>query len=182
MPDEPRDRFPALPTLAVALLYWAAGKLGLLAAIPPGFATPVWLASGVALAGILLFGPRVGLGVFIGSILINLETCLSSKHSGQNNVLTVLGIASGSTLQALAGMWVTRRFLSPSASMGKASSFLILIIFACFGCCAISPSTGVASLWLAGRIEHAQILSQWGTWWVGDTLGVLFLRPSSLAS
>ncbi len=40
----------------VAAAYFAAGKLGLLLAIPPGYATAVWPPSGIALAAALLAG------------------------------------------------------------------------------------------------------------------------------
>ena len=40
---------------AMAAAYYVVGRLGLLLAIPPGFATAVWPPSGIALAGTLLF-------------------------------------------------------------------------------------------------------------------------------
>jgi len=38
---------------AMAAAYYVVGRLGLLLAIPPGYATAVWPASGIALAGVL---------------------------------------------------------------------------------------------------------------------------------
>ncbi|HEV8584169.1 MAG TPA: hypothetical protein VGT02_04275, partial [Methylomirabilota bacterium] len=44
--------------LVMAAAYYGVGRLGLLLAIPPGYATAVWPASGIALAGTLVFGYR----------------------------------------------------------------------------------------------------------------------------
>src|SRR5262245_20728276 len=59
---------------AVAVAYYVVGRLGLLLAIPPGYATAVWPASGIALAGTLIFGYRVWPGILLGSFLVNLWT------------------------------------------------------------------------------------------------------------
>src|SRR5260370_10111071 len=44
--------------ILLAAIYFAAAKLALLAAIPPGYATAVWPPSGIALAALLLLGQR----------------------------------------------------------------------------------------------------------------------------
>jgi len=47
----------------VATAYFAAAKLALLVAIPPGYATAIWPGSGIALAALLLGGNRLWPGV-----------------------------------------------------------------------------------------------------------------------
>jgi integral membrane sensor domain MASE1 len=56
----------------VAAVYFAAAKLSLLLAIPPGYATAVWPPSGIAVAALLLLGNRVWPGVWVGAALVNL--------------------------------------------------------------------------------------------------------------
>ena len=60
--------------LFLAVLYYAAGRAGLLLAIPPGYATIFWPASGIALAFVYHFGYRLLPGVFLGSALLNFLT------------------------------------------------------------------------------------------------------------
>jgi integral membrane sensor domain MASE1 len=55
----------------IATAYWAIGKLALLLAIPPGYATAVWPPAGIALAAFLVYGTRVWPGVVLGSFLVN---------------------------------------------------------------------------------------------------------------
>ena len=57
--------------VAVATLYLVTGKLGFLAAIPPGNVTAIWLPSGIVLAAVLLLGNRVWPGVWLGAFLLN---------------------------------------------------------------------------------------------------------------
>jgi len=51
----------------LALAYFVSAEIGLLLAVPPGYATPIFPAAGVALAGLLIFGYRLWPGIFIGS-------------------------------------------------------------------------------------------------------------------
>jgi integral membrane sensor domain MASE1 len=63
-------------TALIGALYYTAGKLSLLLAIPPGYAAAVWPASGIALAGTLSLGYHVWPGILIGSFLVNISTAL----------------------------------------------------------------------------------------------------------
>src|ERR1051326_4385920 len=56
---------------SLAAAYFAAPKLSLVLAIPPGYATAVWPPSGMALAAVLLLGNRVWPGILIGASLVN---------------------------------------------------------------------------------------------------------------
>src|SRR5438046_6809672 len=95
---------------ATAAIYFVAGKLALLLAIPPGYATAVWPAAGLALGCLLLFGNRAWPGVIIGSFLVHFWTSLDTATFGAivKSVAMPLFIASGTTLQAYAGASLIR--------------------------------------------------------------------------
>src|SRR5438093_4757681 len=69
----PPNRFSTIRWLggiaATAAIYFVAGKLALLLAIPPGYVTAVWPAAGLALGCILFLGTRAGPGVILASFL-----------------------------------------------------------------------------------------------------------------
>src|ERR687887_679084 len=67
--------------IAIAAAYYAVGRLSLLLAIPPGYATAVFPASGIALAAALLRGYRVWPGILLGSFLINVWTSLDTASA-----------------------------------------------------------------------------------------------------
>jgi len=60
-----------LQIVGVAAAYFVTGKLGTFLAIPPGYATAIWPPSGIALAGILIYGYRAWPGILLGSFLVN---------------------------------------------------------------------------------------------------------------
>src|SRR5438874_10066704 len=97
-----RRRGYAGGVLALAAVYFAAGKLGLRLAFVHANATAVWPPTGIALAGLLLLGYRVWPAIFLGAFLVNITTA--------GSVVTSLGIATGNTLEALLGACLVNRF------------------------------------------------------------------------
>src|SRR5213592_1986932 len=94
-----------------AAIYFVTGKLALFLAIPPGYATAVWPAAGLALGCLLLFGDRVWPGVVIGSFLVNFWTSLDTASFGaiMRSVAVPALIGTGAALQASAGTFLVRR-------------------------------------------------------------------------
>ena len=98
----------------IALLaYYLSGQLGLQLAIPPGFASAVWPASGVALACVLSFN-RVAaiLGVSAGSFLLNLSlTTQGYNELNWQAAQPAMLIALGAGFQCLFGAYLFQRLL-----------------------------------------------------------------------
>ena len=57
--------------LAIALVYFAAAKLGLSMAFVAEQVTAVWPPAGIALAAVLLLGYRAWPGILLGAFLAN---------------------------------------------------------------------------------------------------------------
>lgn len=168
-----------LHTLLVAVGYYLSGKLGLLLAIPPGYATAVWPASGIALAAFLLMGPRAATGVFAGSFAVNIGTGLDT--SSLQNLLQALpvpvAIAGGATLQALIGAWLIDRLVGYRNLLTQELQVVWILALGGPLACLVNASIGVAALTLAGLIPTHNLLINWWTWWVGDSIGVLVFAP-----
>src|SRR5688572_27799609 len=86
--------------------------LALETAIPPGYASPIWPASGVALAVLLLAGNRLWPGIWIGSAAANLSI--------EGSLVSAAIIATGSTVQALAGAALMRRHVGAGPRFRRA--------------------------------------------------------------
>ena len=98
--------------LILACGYFAAGYVGLKLAVPPGYATIIWPASGVALCALLLRGKAIWPGIWLGSFAINLFNTLDgppSTESALPALAVVAAIGCGATVQALAGRHVICR-------------------------------------------------------------------------
>ena len=104
-PMERNRRVTARLAEAVILagIYFLTAKAGLRLAFLHPSATPVWPPTGIAIAVLLLRGPRAWPGIFLGAFAANLTTA--------GTVWTSLGIAAGNTLEALLGARLTRRWL-----------------------------------------------------------------------
>ena len=86
----------------VTLVYFVVGKFGLMLASLHASASPVWPSAGIALAAMLFFGYHVWPAIFVGAFLVNVTNA--------GDVATSLAIATGNTLEALAGAWLVIRF------------------------------------------------------------------------
>lgn len=165
--------------LLLAAIYYVCGRLALLLAIPPGYATAVWPPAGIALAAVLIWGYRVVPGVWLGSYALNFSISLEAASEGA--ILPALGIAAsiglGAAAQAAAGALLVRRWAgypNPLTDYPRIARFLLLGGPAA---CLIGATWGVVSLGIVGRIAPEEWLFNWWTWWLGDTIGVLLLTP-----
>src|SRR5947209_16177967 len=96
--------------LALPLAYIATGRLGLLLAVPPGYATPAFLPAGIAVTATFVAGAVALPGTFLGSFLLNLWTgYLIASESNLMQIATALIIAAGSMTQAAIGGAALRR-------------------------------------------------------------------------
>jgi signal transduction histidine kinase/CHASE1-domain containing sensor protein len=171
-----------LQIMLVALVYWGLGKLGLALAIPPGYASPVFPAAGFAVAIMLWSERRAWLGIVLGSLLLNIDVGNLGDAERSTTLLTALGIAAGSTLQAqVAATLVERLTGSNWRQMESTSDITRILLVAGPSACLVSASIGVATLGLGGKVTPSDLLYSWWIWWTGDVLGVLVALPLSLA-
>jgi signal transduction histidine kinase/CheY-like chemotaxis protein len=162
-------RFSTLPTIAVlTLVYFIAGKLGLMLAFYHRSASPVWPPAGIALAALLVVGYRVWPAIFIGALLVNATTA--------GNLLTSLGIATGNTLETICGAWMVNRFAGGTRVFERAQD-VFKFSLACALSTLLSPTIGVSTLALGGFAEWAKYVPIWTTWWLGDAAGDLVIAP-----
>src|SRR5262245_59534613 len=85
---------------ALAMVYVALGKVGLMMAPVSGFATLVWAPTGVALAALVLGGYRLWPGVAVGALVTNLWAGAPP--------LVACGMAVGNTLEAVVGAFALK--------------------------------------------------------------------------
>src|SRR5437016_2188427 len=162
-------RFSGLPLIGIlAVIYFIAGKFGLMLASLHASASPVWPPAGIALAGLLLLGYRAWPGIFIGAFLVNVTTA--------GNVATAFAIATGNTLEALVGAWLVNRFAGGTNVFDRPQGVFKFALAAGISTI-ISPAFGLTSLGVAGFVDWANYGAIWLTWWLGDATGDLVFTP-----
>lgn len=154
-----------------------AGLLGLQLAIPPGYATAIWPPSGVALASVLIWGRPGMLGVWLASFLVNVLNLHGISLPSFGSLLAPGWIATASSVQAILGAFLVRRYVGYPTRLNKTGEILRFLLLAGPVSCLVSATFSVAYLVSSGAMafEGAQI--NWLTWWIGDMIGVVVFAP-----
>lgn len=157
--------------------YVVSGKLGLMLALPPGYASPIFPPAGIAIAAVFISGKRVLPWIFLGSLLLNVWVGYSENQPIDSTDFMVASIiAIASMLQAAVGGWGLRRVIGHPISSNNIQNVLRFMLLTAV-ICTISASLSVSSLLTFGVIDAATFAANWASWWGGDTLGVLVMFP-----
>lgn len=169
---------------ALALSYVVFGWLGLSLAIPPGFATLLWPASGVAIALMIYYGIGLAPGVLLGTFIINccLGDAVGSDGISVPSVIAAAGIAASSTVQAAFAALVPRRLFGVPVNLTGPRDLVVFAIVIGPLACLIAASGGVATLSYFGMLNPALLVSNWTSWWLGDLLAISAVLPLALLS
>ena len=155
---------------AVFVAYVIAGKLGQATVnIRSSNLGPVWPAYGIALAGILICGYRVWLGVAAGAFLVAFFSPVSH--------IAALGQAAGASLAATTGAFLLHRIAKFHSSLSRLSDVLSLIALGGFGSAIVSASLGVSVLYATHVNAYSGLGAAWLIYWLGDATGVLLVTP-----
>jgi len=177
--DRARGSSPLLRALLLALAYFVAGRLSLLLAIPPGYATAIWPGAGIALAALLIYGPGLWPGVAIGSMLVNSGVGADGGLASitLEKATTAAAIGCGAALEALVGYALTVGILRRDPELLQVRNIAGLLILGGPLSCLVNPTFGVGVLLVADLIVPDEFGFSWMTWWVGDSMGVLICLP-----
>src|SRR5215212_1688013 len=164
---------PAVLSVIIAILYFAAAELGLSLASLHSNVTPVWPPTGIAIASLLIFGRRIWPGIFAGALAANLLTDIP--------VVSSFGIAVGNTLEALTAGWLLERSKNWRRSFNSLGDVMTFVVYAAVLAPLVSATIGSLSLCLADAKEWARFPWIWLTWWMGDGFGALIVTPLLLS-
>ena len=159
--------------VAVAAAYVAAAFVGFRFASVAEQVTTVWPPTGISLAALLLWGPRLWPAVWIGALFAN---------AAMNAPLwTAAAVATGNTLEAVVATWALRRFFQFDARLQRVRDVLTFVLVAAAGSTIISATIGVGTLAVSGVQLWERVPQLWWEWWVGDAVGAIVVAPVILA-
>ena len=178
LPDAPAPWFATL--LLTAAGYMLAGWAALTLVIPSGYASPLYPAAGVAMAGVLIGGWRVLPAVAVGAFVVNLSISLQRAHLGLAALVLPLVIGIGAALQAFVGAALVKRFTRQPMTLSEPrdlGAFLVASVVSCL----VNSSVANVALGLTNSVPASSLPLSFATWWVGDLLGVLIATPVILS-
>jgi integral membrane sensor domain MASE1 len=167
-PELRRKGAATLLVLAVAAAYYGAAQLGLLEQLVSGQVTPLWPPTGIALAGLLVFGLRVWPGIAIGAFFVNV--CIGPT------ALAALVIMAGNTLAPVCSYLMLRR-AGFHNDLDRLRDALALVFIGALGGMLISATVGSSVLVVSGAVPAGDFWPTWSVWWSGDAMGVLVVAP-----
>jgi two-component system, NtrC family, sensor kinase len=177
--DKMRSREYRLKVILVmSIIVYLFAELGRIIGLVGGGLkiSAAWPAAGVELALLLLYGFSIWPAILIGNILNYLHlVSLAGVHLGTALLVGFID-AIASTLQALVGAYIIRRY----ASQGAFNSPHDVIIFLFFGgiiTCLIGCTISVPGFAIVGFIPSSLFAYTWLTYWIGDTIGVYLFTP-----
>jgi PAS domain S-box-containing protein len=165
---------------ALPIVYVIVGRLGLILAPSPGYATAVFLPAGIAVTAAFIAGLTTLPGTFIGSLMLNLwvAQAIGLELDGAHVAAAVV-IAFASALQAATGGLLLRKSIGYPAPLDNPRDLLLFLLLSPVFCLT-SATVSTFGMWALGVLSSADRASNWLTWWVGDTLGVLVGLPVTL--
>ena len=131
-----------------------------------------FLASGFALAVLILGGKRYAWGILLGGLGVNLLFGYSPEAAVLKSVGSVLG--------ALSGLWLLMRDGKFDRSLPTLHDYLRLLLLGGGAASAVNAAIGATSLLLTGIISADAYTFGIIAWWLGDTLGVVLVAVPCL--
>jgi len=159
----------SLKGLFLFLAYYASASFGLHLSAVSGFASSIWLPTGLSFAALLLWGRKYWTVIFLGAFLINFQTGAP--------LITAFFIGTGNTLEAVVGVSVFRRFSRGGAGLESVRDVNVFVLFVVFLSTMISATIGVTALSATGIVTRESFSEVWAAWWIGDVLSNLVFAP-----
>jgi len=168
VPNPIRQASYWLWAVLLACVYFSAAKASLLLAIPPGYATAVWPPSGIALAALHILGARYWPGIWAGAAAVNLTVEASFPAAAT--------IATGNTLEALAGVFLIRRIIGVPNPFDRGEDAAKFVAIAAV-CPVVAATLALIPLSIVHSLNAPGLLFNWWTWWQGDAAGIIVVAP-----
>ena len=168
--------------LLTIVLAWATGavaRLGLWLSIVPGPVAANWLAAGLALAALMVFGRRAIAGLAVGLFVSNwLQSVGSLGLFDAMGARVATLITLGELAQAVLAAWALRALPHelPRNPVRQTLRYALTVAL----CGLVAASVG-ALAWLSLPVApHAEPLFGWIAGWLGDVTGMLVVTPGLL--
>ncbi|TMD96915.1 MAG: hypothetical protein E6I76_06965 [Chloroflexi bacterium] len=158
--------------LLIACTYYPAARLGMLFQFPHTEVAPVWPASGLAVASLLVLGrrhwPALAIAAFLADLTNGTEPALSAA------------MAAGSTGEYLVAATLLRR-ADVRPDLARIRDVIVFTGLGGLVAPTVAASVGTYSLWLSDVAMTKDFPTVWASWWLADGIGVLMFGAGCLA-
>jgi len=157
-----------LALFAVALVEFGLVDTGLRLATVHDSVSPIWPASGFAVANLVLAGRWLWPAILAGSFLGNAASGAPWDFA--------TGAAVANTMEAVVAATLLRD-VGFRPALDRARDVVFFVLHACVTGAALGALIGVTSLTVTGMMRGVTTWDAFLTWWVGDAMGLLLVAP-----
>jgi signal transduction histidine kinase len=159
-----------LPIVVLSLFYYFFGILSLQNAVANSVVTiSPFFPEGFSLAFILLFGPRVIPGIFLGQLILAWDI--------NYQLIPSISIALTNSIEALIGYYILVHLYKFDTKLTKLSDVYILFATIIFVLQPFSALSGVSILCHFHLIHHDKYIFSIISWYFGNVLGQALITP-----
>ncbi len=166
----PQSRFVWFQFAVALVLYLLLSWISLEIQADWQMTTQIWPAAGLALALVLLWGPRVAPAFFFGTL------CVHALNG--DPLLPFIGAAIGNAVEPLVGAYFCLCMGDFRLQLDRLEDIMRVVIGAALLSTAVGTLIGVPMIYWTGY--HDVDLTYWIKYWAGDSVGVLSLAPAVL--
>jgi serine phosphatase RsbU (regulator of sigma subunit) len=170
-----------LLNLGIFAIYSLAGLVVFYVGIGAADISPIFPPSGIAVASVLIFGPRIWPALWFGNfcngapLFFSAETSLVAAFIGNaaGGVAAVVeALCAGRLMRWLSGNW---------QPFDRARDTVVFLLIAALGAAASAAIIGVGTFWLVGVTPTDQFPITFVTWLLADAAGIGVFAPLVLA-
>lgn len=164
-----------LPALAVCAAYTTLSWLGLRWAMVSGAASPVWPASGIALAGLMLGGLRLWPAIFLGRL------AAGWLSGSEQPFVAEIVIAIGNTLAVVVPLLLMRKRGGIDPTLPDLPQLLRYFWWGGAGGGIIAAGIGAATVTLSGGLPPERLVDIFAIWLTANFVGAIVVGPLVLS-
>lgn len=168
----PHNWVTVCQSILLTITYFIVSKFAVTVSSLPGGATPFWPGSGINLAAVLLWGPQVWIGGFLGEFIHN----LTLQEITPLGLLGILNVSIGNISETLVAAYIIQRFVKPGQWFNQVRSAFYFILTA-LASPMICATIGITTVCLLGQVPWNLYSKIWRSIWIGDAVGILVLTP-----
>jgi serine phosphatase RsbU (regulator of sigma subunit) len=170
-----------LLNLGIFAIYSVAGLVVFYVGIGAADISPIFPPSGIAVASVLIFGPRVWPAIWFGNFCNGAPLFFSAETSLAAAIIGNAGGGTAAVAEALCAAKLMRWLSGNWQPFDRARDTVVFLLVAALGGAACGAVIGVGTFWLVGVTPSDQFAITIVTWLLADAAGIGVFAPLVLA-
>ncbi len=170
-----------LLNLGIFVIYSVAGLVVFFVGIGAADTSPIYPPSGIAVASVLIFGPRVWPALWLGNFCNGAPLFFSADTSLAAAIIGNAGGGFAAIAEALLAARLMRWLTGNWHPFERASDTVVFLLVAALGGAASAAIIGVGTFWLVGVTPSGEVAITFVTWMLADAAGIGVFAPLVLA-